>query len=58
MLILDQKNLNSKRLINIQKCHSSTKFYHCGLWEKRVWADYQQHLRPVFFTFSGSKKKF
>ena len=32
----------------------------CGLWpgldsgEKRVWADYEQLLRSVFFTFSGS----
>ena len=31
MLILDQKNLNLKRLINIQKCHSSTKFDHCAI---------------------------
>ena len=25
------------------------------LWEKRVWAHYEQLLRPVFFTFLGSK---
>ena len=27
-----------------------------GLWNKRVWADYEQLLRPVFFSFSGPKK--
>ena len=31
MLILDQQNLDLKRLINIQKCHSSSKFDHCAL---------------------------
>ena len=31
MLILDQQNLDLKRLINIQKCRSSTKVDHCAL---------------------------
>ena len=31
MLILDQQNLDLKRLINIQKCPSSTKLDHCAL---------------------------
>ena len=31
MLILDQQNLDLKRLINIQKCHSSSKFDHCAI---------------------------
>ena len=31
MLILDQQNLDLKRLINIQKCHSSSKFDHCAV---------------------------
>ena len=37
MLILDQKNLDLKRLINIQKCRSSTKVDHCGMqwWMKK-----------------------
>ena len=26
-----------------------------GLWEKRVWADYEQLLRPVFSLFRGQK---
>jgi hypothetical protein len=33
----------------------------CGLgWtvKKKVWADYEQHLRPVFFKFSGAKNLF
>ena len=29
-----------------------------GLWNKRVWADYEQLLRLVFFTFLRSKNKF
>ena len=29
-----------------------------GQWEKRIWADYEQLLSPVFFTFSGSKQYF
>ena len=31
MLILDHQNLDLKRLVNIQKCRSSTKVDHCGL---------------------------
>ena len=31
MLILDQQNVNLKRLINIQKCHSFTELDHCGV---------------------------
>ena len=27
-----------------------------GLWNKRVWADYKQLLRPVFSLFRGQKK--
>ena len=27
-----------------------------GLWNKRVWADYEQLLRPVFSLFRGQKK--
>ena len=27
-----------------------------GLWHKRVWADYEQFLRPVFSLFRGQKK--
>ena len=27
-----------------------------GLWEKRVWADYEQLLRPDFSLFRGQKK--
>ena len=27
-----------------------------GLWEKRVWADFEQLLRPVFSLFRGQKK--
>ena len=26
-----------------------------GLWDKRVWADYEQLLRPVFSLFGGQK---
>ena len=26
-----------------------------GLWNKRVWADYEQLLRPVFLSFYGQK---
>ena len=32
MLIFDQENLDLKRLINIQKCRSSTKVNHCIPW--------------------------
>ena len=31
MLILDQQNLDLKRLMNIQKCHSTTKVDHCAI---------------------------
>ena len=31
MLILDQQNLDLKRLMNIQKCHSTTKVDHCAM---------------------------
>ena len=29
-----------------------------GQWEKRVWADYEQLLRPVFSLFRGQKNFF
>ena len=29
-----------------------------GLWNKRVWAEYEQLLRPVFSLFRGKKKLF
>ena len=27
-----------------------------GLWDKRVWADYEQLFKPVFSLFRGQKK--
>ena len=29
-----------------------------GQWEKRVWADYEQLLRPIFSLFWGQRKNF
>ena len=44
MLILRPSNSGLMRLINIQKCRSSTKLDHCGLLELQVLLD----LRVLF----------
>ena len=45
MLILDQHNVNLKRLINIQKCHSCTELDHCALYGAEEIHDFMDTLQ-------------
>ena len=45
MLILGPSNSGLKKLINIQKCPSSTKLDHCGAQVLAVWS--QTDLQPL-----------
>ena len=42
-------------IFNMKKDSGQWAVVWAGLWNKRVWADYEQLLRPVFSLFRGQK---
>ena len=42
MLNLDQQNVNLKRFINIQKCHSFTELDHCAVYCLQLYGIYKR----------------